>query len=189
MSKPEKIKITDPTRVLTLANMISLLRAVMAVPIVYALSKNMDWKIVLALVVIAVASDALDGYFARKAQEVTQIGKWLDPLADFIVVITVVFHMVLNGLFPVWFFIFYLFRMMTIALFAVYLMNNTSFVISANRVGKWFIGFTALSVAGFIFPVVGTTIQILLLTIATILGLISWIFYIRELVQVYHNLA
>ena len=34
----------------------------------------------LGLIVIAAISDMLDGYFARRAHEVTHIGKWLDPI-------------------------------------------------------------------------------------------------------------
>ena len=35
-----KLKISDPTKIVTLANMISLLRAVLAVPIVYTLTDH-----------------------------------------------------------------------------------------------------------------------------------------------------
>ncbi|NOZ75527.1 MAG: CDP-alcohol phosphatidyltransferase family protein [FCB group bacterium] len=189
MSRPEKIKITDPTRVLTLANMVSLLRAFMAVPIVYAIAGKAHWSIILGLILLAVASDALDGYFARRAHEVTHLGKWLDPIADFIVVITVVFHMVLNGMFPLWFFLFYLFRILSIALPAIYLINHTSLILSANLWGKWFIGFTALSVASYIFHYDGITLlHIPLLIITLALGIISWLIYFRTLVQEFRNL-
>lgn len=190
MSKPEKIKITDPTRVLTLANIISLLRAVMAVPIVYAISVQAHWSIILGLIIIAVASDALDGFFARRAHEVTHLGKWLDPIADFIVVITVVFHMVLNGMFPLWFFIFYLVRILSIALPAIYLINHTSLIISANRWGKWFIGFAALSVASYIFHFDGiAALHIPLLIITLLLGIVSWLVYIRTFMQEFRKLS
>ena len=96
MSESEKKKrqnlkerlISDPTRVITLANLISLLRAFSAIPIIYSMA-NPDWNWITGiLIVLAVLSDALDGYFARKAKEVTHIGKWIDPLADFIVIVS-----------------------------------------------------------------------------------------------------
>ena len=66
-----KTKITDPTRILTLANMISLGRALLAVPIIYTLRDPALGTITFVLIIIAILSDALDGWFARKAHEVT----------------------------------------------------------------------------------------------------------------------
>ncbi len=149
----ERVKITDPTRVLTLANLISLLRALMAIPIIYSLKDPALSKYTFGLILIAVLSDALDGYFARKAHEVTHIGKWLDPIADFIVIITVVYFLVLFDRFPTWFFYVYLVRYVMIALPAIYLINHTDFVLQANWPGKWAAGITALTVTLHIFPV------------------------------------
>ena len=60
-----KTKITDPTRILTLANMISLGRALLAVPIIYTLRDPALGTITFVLIIIAILSDALDGWFAR----------------------------------------------------------------------------------------------------------------------------
>ncbi|MFQ6605639.1 MAG: CDP-alcohol phosphatidyltransferase family protein [Fidelibacterota bacterium] len=149
----EKVKITDPTRVLTLANLISLMRAMLAIPIIYSLRDPGHGKYTFALILMAVLSDALDGFFARKAHEVTHIGKWLDPIADFIVIITVVYFLVLFERFPAWFFYVYLIRYILIALPAIYLINHTDFVLQANWPGKWAAGITALTVTLHIFPI------------------------------------
>ena len=45
-----KLKISDPTKIVTLANMISLLRAVLAVPIVYTLTDPSLGSITLLLI-------------------------------------------------------------------------------------------------------------------------------------------
>ncbi|NWJ90729.1 CDP-alcohol phosphatidyltransferase family protein, partial [Marine Group I thaumarchaeote] len=74
-----KPKITDPSRILTVANMISLLRAFLALPIIYTLQYP-QWRLwTFVLILIALVSDMLDGYFARRAHEVTHFGKWIDP--------------------------------------------------------------------------------------------------------------
>ena len=98
----------DPNRILTLANAISLLRAFLAIPIIYYLQLE-SWNIAFILIVMAVLSDSLDGYFARRAHEVTHFGKWLDPTADFVVILAVASYLVLEGLFPAWFYWFFLF--------------------------------------------------------------------------------
>ncbi len=175
-----KVKITDPERILTVANFISLMRAFMAVPIIYSL-RFPEWKMItFILIVIAVASDALDGFFARRAHEVTHIGKWLDPIADFIVVITVSFYLVLFNRFPAWFFIVYLIRYLTIAIPAVYLINHTQFVMSSNRFGKWAIGVSALTITLHIFRIQYLDwLRVLSLWGAFGLLVISWLFYLK----------
>ena len=71
-----KLKISDPYKIVTLANMISLLRALLAVPIVYTLRDPSLGSITLLLILIAILSDALDGWVARRAGEVTHFGQY-----------------------------------------------------------------------------------------------------------------
>jgi len=178
-----KTRITDPSRILTVANMISLLRAFLALPIIYTL-QNQEWRLwTFLLILVGVASDALDGYFARRAHEVTHFGKWMDPIADFICLITVTFYLVLNDMFPMWFFIVYIFRYVTIAALAIYLINHSGFIISANWFGKWASGIMLLTVALHIFYVPYLDfLKIFSLYIAFGLLLISWMIYLKSLI-------
>ncbi len=150
--KKSRKKLTDdPTRILTLANIISLLRALSAIPIIYTiLIPEYQWLTAI-LIILAVLSDALDGYFARRAHEVTNFGKWLDPAADFIVITAIVLYLVVMGLFPKWFFIFYIVRHIIIAVPAIYFLNYGYHVLSANMWGKWATGISALTVFLHIF--------------------------------------
>ena len=70
----KKNYMSNPSKVLTLANIISLLRAAAAIPIIYTLNYPEMRAITAAIIILAVLSDALDGYFARKAHEVTHVG-------------------------------------------------------------------------------------------------------------------
>ena len=112
---PKKLTISDPTKILTLANIISLSRAILAVPIIYTLKNPSYGTFTFILILIAVLSDALDGWVARKAHEVTHFGKWIDPIADFVCIFAVVAYLTLIGQFPAWFFLFFLVRYIFIA--------------------------------------------------------------------------
>jgi phosphatidylglycerophosphate synthase len=52
--------------------------------------------ITFALCVFAAATDMLDGYLARKLNQVTEVGKIIDPLADKAAMAVVVIKLFLN---------------------------------------------------------------------------------------------
>jgi CDP-diacylglycerol--glycerol-3-phosphate 3-phosphatidyltransferase len=66
--------------------------------------------ITLWLFVFIVVTDFLDGYLARKLKAVTEYGKFLDPLADKIVIIGVLSFMYMIQMVDGWFFFLFIFR-------------------------------------------------------------------------------
>lgn len=83
-------------------NTISLIRlALIPVFVWLVVDTNYGWAGVL-LAVIGV-TDWMDGFLARKLGQVTEIGKFLDPLADRIAVAAAVVAGLLSGVLPAWF--------------------------------------------------------------------------------------
>lgn len=92
---------------MTLATKITLIRVIL-IPVVMALmyisggEPNIWLWLGLAIFIIASLSDYVDGFIARKYHQVTDFGKFLDPLADKLLVIAVMTIFCEWGLMPSW---------------------------------------------------------------------------------------
>ena len=183
MSLIEK-SLKNPNRVITFANFISMLRALSAIPIIYTLQfKEYQWLTAL-IILLAVLSDALDGYFARQAGQITHLGKWLDPIADFIVIISVMMYLVMNEIFPYWFFYFYLIRHIILAALSIYCMNYGYMILNSNWWGKWATGISVLAVFLHIFIFDSLPwLKDLSLLVAIILLVISFFLYLKQFIK------
>ncbi|MCI5060779.1 MAG: CDP-diacylglycerol--glycerol-3-phosphate 3-phosphatidyltransferase [Alphaproteobacteria bacterium] len=67
-----------------LPNLLTFFRIAILPVLILLLMMNEDWAVwgALALYIIASLSDFLDGYLARKFQAESDLGKFLDPIAD-----------------------------------------------------------------------------------------------------------
>jgi CDP-diacylglycerol---glycerol-3-phosphate 3-phosphatidyltransferase len=90
--------------IINLPNSITMLR-VGIIPVLFLLLSNpgRTWSLVIAMLfILAALTDLLDGYIARKYHIVTNIGKFLDPIADKIIVNTAMILMIPIGRIPAW---------------------------------------------------------------------------------------
>ena len=101
-----------PSSPWNLPNMLSLFRVIL-VPVIlvfltlrgqlgYEMGLNVGDCIAAVVFIIASITDAVDGYIARKRNIVTNLGKFIDPLADKILVIAVLTALVELHRFPAW---------------------------------------------------------------------------------------
>jgi len=93
----------DLGRVLTVPNLITLVRLACIPPYVWLL-EGADRQIAAALLLgVLGATDWIDGYVARRFHQVSTLGKVLDPVADRVLMITAVITITVHGAVPVWF--------------------------------------------------------------------------------------
>lgn len=85
---------------MTTANMITILRILLVPVFVYfaAMFPGENREIIAAIIFLVISlTDFLDGYIARKYNQITDFGKFLDPLADKILVISAFVIFVAQG--------------------------------------------------------------------------------------------
>ena len=87
---------------LTVPNLISIMRLA-AVPIFVWLLIVQERPLAAAILLgILGATDWVDGWIARKFNQVSELGKVLDPTADRIMFLVAVFTMMIDGSVPIW---------------------------------------------------------------------------------------
>lgn len=86
--------------------------------------------------IIASITDKLDGYIARSRDQVTTFGKFLDPLADKILVLTAMVLLVERGLLPAWIPVIVLAREFIVSGFRLVAVEKGGVVIAASVWGK-----------------------------------------------------
>ena len=113
-------------------------RIILVLPIAYLMSLNSTAGRVAATILFVVASitDYYDGYFARKWNAVSNLGKFLDPVADKILVSSVLILLLIQGLIDPWMVILFVARDTIIGGVRAAAAAN-GVVIDAQTTGKW----------------------------------------------------
>ncbi len=94
------------------------------------------WIIVDIIFIIASITDKLDGYLARSRNQVTNFGKFLDPIADKILVLSAMLLLVEDGRLPAWIPIIVLAREFAVSGYRLIAVEKGGEVIAASKWGK-----------------------------------------------------
>ena len=86
---------------MTTANKITILRIAL-IPLFLILAYAGKPWIALAVYIVACLSDTVDGYIARHYNQITNFGKFMDPLADKVLVMAAMCFFVESGRMPGW---------------------------------------------------------------------------------------
>ncbi len=101
----ERYEITTD-RVLTIPNVLSFLRIAMVPLFVWLLLGPREaWSDLAALLILGLSAftDWLDGYLARRWNQISRVGQLLDPIADRLYIVATVVAFVVRDIIPWWF--------------------------------------------------------------------------------------
>ena len=94
------------------------------------------WIIIDVVFILASLTDKLDGHIARSRNQITTFGKFLDPIADKILVLAAMLMLVEASRLPAWIPIIVLFREFLVSGFRLVAVGNNGNVIAASIWGK-----------------------------------------------------
>jgi len=132
---------------MNLPNILTIFRVVL-IPfyILFFYQKSFDTSVIAsAIFSVASLTDFLDGYLARMRSEVTQFGKFLDPIADKLLILSALILLVGIARVPAWLAIVIIGREFTMTGFRA-IASSEGIVIAAETTGKIKMFFQTVSV-------------------------------------------
>ncbi len=123
---------------MNLPNKLSIARVLCIPVIALLLYLNDDACRIAAVILFILASltDLLDGHIARKYNLVTDFGKFIDPVADKLLVLTTLVMLVRGGLMEAWVVLMILSRELAVDGLRMVAVGQGK-VIAAGKIGKW----------------------------------------------------
>jgi CDP-diacylglycerol--glycerol-3-phosphate 3-phosphatidyltransferase len=137
---------------MNISNSLSILRIILAFPVAYYLWTD-QLTIALIIAFIAAWTDYFDGYFARKLNQITELGKILDPIADKIMLAGIAAVLLLKNILPLWFVIALILRDVIIISGGIYSRQKLHYVLPSNMLGKTTFCFMLLVILGIILKI------------------------------------
>ncbi|WP_422657472.1 CDP-diacylglycerol--glycerol-3-phosphate 3-phosphatidyltransferase [Paenibacillus sp. EC2-1] len=137
------------------------------------------------LFVLASATDKLDGYIARKYNQITNLGKLLDPLADKLLVSVALIMMVQKNMVSTWMVVVIIGREFIITALRMAAASQ-KVALAADHYGKWkmvlqVMGITAVLLNNYPFSLfTAYRVDNLIMTLATLMTLYSGCNYIAR---------
>ncbi len=136
------------SKIFTISNFFSIIRIFFIFPSIYYI-KNGDGVSLLILLIFAMGTDFLDGFLARKLNQITELGKILDPLADKILMAGVIIALYYYQDFPLWFIFAIISRDVLILTGSILLIKKSKYVYPSIIIGKLTVTIVSLTIIAF----------------------------------------
>jgi len=162
---------------LLIPNLLSLLRLLLIPVAVYLVVRGQDIAALL-LILFGMVTDILDGYLARRLNQVTELGKIIDPLGDKLGTAALVVTLALYRDFPVWAAVFVIARDVAILFGAAFFIASGQPIPTSNMLGRLTALAWGVAVVSYLTP--WHSFQLIFLYIAVAMVPLSFIFYLRR---------
>ncbi|NLC06288.1 MAG: CDP-alcohol phosphatidyltransferase family protein [Erysipelothrix sp.] len=174
----------------TIPNILSILR-ILLIPVFMhrymTASTELDYKIVAGIVLFSGVTDLVDGFIARRFNQITELGKLLDPVADKLTQLAIIICLITRYHWMKYLFVLFIIKESTMALLGLYFMNRKEMKLDgAGWFGKlstavFYLG----SIILFFFYDLNINHVNALITIMGIFLIISLVLYVRT----YYHMA
>jgi len=172
---------------MTTANKITIFRILLIIAFMVSFAfSGLAWAWAALLIFsLASVSDFLDGYIAKKYNQITTFGKFMDPLADKLLVVSALVCLVGAGIIPAWIAVIIIFRDSLVDMMRTLAISEGK-VVAANWWGKWKTAFQMFAIISFLFDRIfylslwGVSVSLVLIYIAVGLTIISGVIYMKD---------
>ena len=176
-------------RILNVPNVLTMFRMLL-IPVYWLLFTRGQRYFALAVFALASITDLLDGYIARKYHLITSFGKLMDPLADKLMVLSVMLGWVLAGTLPWPAMAILLGKELLMVAGGAFLLRR-GIVVYAEKIGKYaqtlMVSSLILAFFGDWFNKIGFSLHLIVLWCAVALTLAALVFYIRRALERYRT--
>ena len=177
---------------MNIPNLITLGRILLVPVVVWAISSGAMW-IAFVLFLAAGISDAVDGFLAKRFGMTSELGAYLDPLADKALIVSIYLALGINNFIPRWLVILVVSRdIMIVGAFLLSWLIGTPLKVKPLLVSKLNtvaqIAFACVVLGSLGFHIEAELLTVALMGLVTALTLLSIAAYVREWVR-YMNTA
>ena len=161
---------------MNLPNKLCFFRLFLVPMVLLVLYSEINYSVYIATVIfiIAAITDVLDGYIARSRKLITDFGKFIDPLVDKILVVSVLVYLVYIQTIPDWMVIIIIAREFAVSGFRI-ISASGGVVVAASKLGKFK---TQSQIIAVIFALLELPFYLWVVLIAVILTVVSGVDYI-----------
>lgn len=140
---------------MNIPNVLTIIRLLLIPGFAYCFFSPMKYGVRIAVIIFVIAglTDVLDGFIARRYNLITRLGIVLDPLADKLMLLTVLVSITLKNQIPFWIIVIVAVKETLLMLGAITLFNDHDIVVPANRFGK-------LSTVAFYIAILAVTFEL-----------------------------
>ena len=175
------------TKLKYIPNILSAIRLLLVPVFVYLFFAYYEKRLYLPLLVFAFAgaTDIIDGYLARRNSWVTNLGKFLDPLADKLLQCSLLVCFVVKKIVPWWLAGMFILKELFMICGALIVLKKIKVTVKSHWYGKFTTGaFYAIAFLVFMFQIfeidINGTAALLLFVSALVLAFFSMVMYILD---------